>query len=290
MIFMGLVGLALSSRGCSACRQLKYSIQRPSDAQENGHGNILIEMRLQAISHVLLGAALSMSPALARSAPDKGAKAPQTAELDLRGFDGGCPVDLDGSPVGNTNARGELALATVPPGDHYVHVNCPSQSTQAFFRTAKAGEQAEVRPAPTATEQSPLDVAAKRQELTHLVQKAVQERTSGHQDEAIADLRRATELDPENPDLHRELGITFLLLKDWARARVEYLEAIRYDSSEAESHNGLGYALEKLGNIDAASKEFRTAMQLEPDDLTYQEHYTETVLMLQEQKEKTRKK
>jgi tetratricopeptide (TPR) repeat protein len=226
----------------------------------------------------------------ASSPPASSEKTIEPAQIILRGFAAGCAVYLDADPVGKTSAQGELSLTKVAPGDHYLHVDCAGQPTQAFFVSPKPAGRLEIAPAPTAVERSALEAAESRQELTRLVQKAVQARTAGHQEEAIADLRRATQLDPENPDLHRELGITFLLLKDWERARVEYLEAIRHDPSEAESHNGLGYALEKLGAIEAASKEFHIAMQLEPDDKTYQEHYTETILALQDQKEKGRKK
>ena len=217
-------------------------------------------------------------------------KAPEPAVLDLRGFPAACAVNVDADAMGKTGSQGELTLANIAAGDHYLHVDCAGQPIQVFFESPKPAEHVEVKPATAPAEQSPLEAAQARQELTKLVQKAVQARTAGHTDEAIADLRRATGLDPENPDLHQELGITFLLAKDWQRARVEYLEAIRHDPTEAESHNGLGYALEKLGDIQAASKEFHTAMQIEPDDKTYQEHYTETILILQELKEKGRKK
>jgi Flp pilus assembly protein TadD len=92
-------------------------------------------------------------------------------------------------------------------------------------------------------------------------------------------------LDPENSDLHRELGITFLLAKEWKRARVEMIEAIRQDQTDADAHNGLGYALEKLGDIDGAVKEYRTAMNLEPDDPTYRTHYYDALVKIQTRQE-----
>ena len=88
-------------------------------------------------------------------------------------------------------------------------------------------------------------------------------------------------LDPENSDLHREMGITFLLAKEWKRARVEMIEAIRHDQTDADAHNGLGYALEKLGDIDGALKEYRTATNLEPDDPTYRTHYFDALVKIQ---------
>jgi Flp pilus assembly protein TadD len=112
----------------------------------------------------------------------------------------------------------------------------------------------------------------------------VQLRSHGRLEEAVRELREATKLDPENSDLHRELGITFLLDKDWKRARVEMLEAIRHDPTDADAHNGLGYALEKLGEFAPALQEYRTATHLEPDDPSYRQHYFEAMARLSAQK------
>ena len=90
-------------------------------------------------------------------------------------------------------------------------------------------------------------------------------------------LRDAAKLDPENSDLHCELGITFLLGKDWKRARVEMLEAVRHEPTNADAHNGLGYALEKLGKLDDALKEYRTASKLDPEDSSYRQHYVDAL-------------
>jgi tetratricopeptide (TPR) repeat protein len=214
----------------------------------------------------------------------------QPSQARIKGFAAGCTVELDASPAGKTDSQGQAILGDIEPGDHYVHVACPGQEEQAFFVSPKPGEHLEVRPKSTNAAPSALEAAAVRQELQGLVQKAVQERTAGHSEEAVADLRHATELDPENPDLHRELGITFLLMKDWERARIEYLQAIKHDPSEAESHNGLGYALEKLGEPEAAVNEFRTATRLDPDDVTFREHYIEVLAQLEAQKGKDKKK
>ena len=107
------------------------------------------------------------------------------------------------------------------------------------------------------------------------VQQAATLRAQGQLDEAVQLLHEAARMDPENSDLHRELGITFLLNKEWKRARVEMLEALRHDPNDADAHNGLGYALEKLGDINSALKEYRVATHLEPDNASYRQHYLE---------------
>jgi tetratricopeptide (TPR) repeat protein len=213
-----------------------------------------------------------------------------TSQVRVEGFGDACTVELDASAVAKTDSQGAATLAAIEPGDHYVHVACPGQEERAFLISPKPGQHLELRPKSATAPPSPLDAAAARRELQELVQKAVQERTAGQSDQAVADLRRAAELDPENPDLHRELGITFLLMKDWERARVEYLEAIKHDPSEAESHNGLGYALDKMGEIGAAANEFRKATRLDPDDDSYRQHYIETLAEIEVLKGKDKKK
>ena len=132
-------------------------------------------------------------------------------------------------------------------------------------------------------------LAENRAKLEPLLQKALQLRSQARLDEAVATLREAMKLDPENSDLHRELGITFLLAKQWERARVEMIEAIRHDRTDADAHNGLGYALEKLGDIDGAVKEYRIATNLEPEDPTYRSHYFDALVKIQARQEASKK-
>ena len=249
---------------------------------------------LAATAIVCLGWA-SVAPAATVSADSSG-------QLVFVSFAAGCAVEIDARSAGKTDPKGGLTLTETDTGDHYLHVDCPGQAEQEFFVSLKPGQRTVVKPKPPADPPAPLDaaqspapspaqsLAQSRQQLSDLVQQAAEARTAGRFDEAIAGLRRATELDPANSDLHRELGITFLLLKDWKRARVEYLEAIKHDPGEAESHNGLGYALEKLGNIDAAAAEYRAATHLDPDDGEYREHYFKALAMIEAEKDKAKKK
>jgi Flp pilus assembly protein TadD len=214
---------------------------------------------------------------------------PQTAKVAIRAGAAGCRVDLDADAAGTTDAAGNLIIADVDPGDHYIHVRCPGKPEAAYFISPKATEETRIGPiqdAPSSSAGStPAALAEDKIQLRRLVQQAVQLRAQARLDEAVAALRQAIKLDPENSDLHRELGITFLLAKEWKRARVEMIEAIRHDRTDADAHNGLGYALEKLGDIDGAVKEYRTATNLEPDDPTYRTHYFDALVKIQARQE-----
>jgi len=214
---------------------------------------------------------------------------PQTAKVAVQMGQAGCQVELDAVPAGITDAAGNIDLADVDPGDHYIHVRCPGKPEAAYFLSPKAGEEARIVPNSSALAPArgsdPTSIADDKIALRRLVQQAVQLRAQARLDEAVAALRQAMNLDPENSDLHRELGITFLLSKEWKRARIEMIEAIRHDQTDADAHNGLGYALEKLGDIDGAVKEYRIATNLEPDDPSYRTHYFDALVKIQTRKE-----
>jgi tetratricopeptide (TPR) repeat protein len=215
----------------------------------------------------------------------------QTAKVFLQAGVAGCKVELDAAVAGATNASGNLEIADVDPGDHYVHVHCPGKPEAGYFVSTKVGGEARIDPGkdqllPPATD--PTSVAENKAQLQRLVQQAIQLRNQARLDDAVAALRQAMALDPENSDLHREMGITFLLAKEWKRARVEMIEAIRHDRTDADAHNGLGYALEKLGDLEDALKEYRIATQLEPDDPSYRTHYFDALVKIQVRHEATK--
>ena len=127
-------------------------------------------------------------------------------------------------------------------------------------------------------------------EVRRLFREAADFRSNGQFPQAIDALRRAIKIDPENPNLHHELGTTFLMIRDWERARVELIEAIRHDPNSAGLHNGLGYALEKLGEIRPALDQFRLAARLDPTDTSYRDQYFEALGLLAAQQSGKKRK
>jgi tetratricopeptide (TPR) repeat protein len=214
-----------------------------------------------------------------------------TAKVVVDAGQAACEVQVDADAVGTTDNSGKLALSAVDPSDHYVHVSCPGKPVATYFISPKVNDEVHVGPPQPASAEpnDPTTIADNRLQLRKLLQQALQLRAQEHLDDAVSALRQAMKLDPDNSDLHRELGITFLLAKEWKRARVEMIEAIRNDQSDADAHNGLGYALEKLGDIDAAVKEYRTATHLDPDDPTYRTHYLDALVKIQAKKEAAKK-
>jgi Flp pilus assembly protein TadD len=193
--------------------------------------------------------------------------------------------------VGKTDEHGVLILPEVEPGDHYLHLRCPGEDEKTFFISPRAGENVVLDGSKVEEVANPqvnpaLSLAEAKIQLRQLVQQAVQLRARGRVDEAVEHLRAALKLDPGNSDLHRELGITFLLGKEWKRARVEMLEAIRRDPTDADAYNGLGYALEKMGDLEAAVKQYRMANHLDPADPTYRSHYFDLLSKLSQEKAK----
>jgi len=220
-------------------------------------------------------------------------RAPASAQVTVRASAPGCTVDLDDRRLGKTDEHGLLVAPEVDPGDHYLHVHCPSEAEQAFFISPRAGENLKLdaekaEAAARAQPETTLSPAETRSRLSELVQRAVQLRARGRLDEAVEQLHEALKLDSENSDLHRELGITFLLGKDWKRARIEMLEAIRHDPTDADAYNGLGYALEKMGDLNEAVKQYRMATRLDPADPTYRTHYFDALSKIAQAKEKKR--
>ncbi len=218
----------------------------------------------------------------------------RAAQVTILSGAAGCRVDQDGVPMGKTGASGNLVLRSVSLGDHYFHVDCPGQTEVTGFLSLRAGEKSVMAVAALRAQSiasmTPLQAAAARMRLRHMVERAIESRSQGQFDQAVSLLRQATQLDPNNPDLHRELGITFLLNHDWAEARIELIEALRHEPNSADAHNDLGYSLEKLGRLRAALAQYRVAHRLDPANATYRKHYFDLLAQLPEQPQKRMKK
>ena len=247
----------------------------------NGH---VMNTRIHIL--LFLAFALAANPyADAKWLRGKSKKSPKPGTVSVVVVDSGlagCKVDLDGAAAGTTDTNGTVRIEDVEPGDHYVHVQCPGQHTNSYFISPEAGKQEQVEAqASAAGSQTASDTslasAVSEMQLRSIVSQADQLRASGRFKEAVELLRKATVLDPRNGDLHRELGITFLMFHDWESARVEMLEAIHSEPNSVDAHSGLAYALEKLGDLEESLKEYRICTQMDPHDTSYRDHYVEVL-------------
>lgn len=90
-------------------------------------------------------------------------------------------------------------------------------------------------------------------------------------DEAVADLKKAIEYDPNVALLHYNLG-DVVEENGWhSEAIEEYRKAIKLDNRDADSHYNLGYVLEKVGKYENAAAEYTKAIEIHPDEDDY--HY-----------------
>lgn len=84
----------------------------------------------------------------------------------------------------------------------------------------------------------------------------------GRQDEAIAEYRRALEIDPEFDLAQFGWGLALARQKHAAEAAAHYREALRINPAYAEAHNNLGLA---LGDPREAERCYREAVRLRPE-------------------------
>jgi len=82
--------------------------------------------------------------------------------------------------------------------------------------------------------------------------------------QAVADFRRAVELDPSSASGHVFLGLLNSLLKDHEQALVHFDEAIRLNSSNPLAFNGRGNVYYDRKEYDRAIVEYSEAIRLKP--------------------------
>ena len=86
----------------------------------------------------------------------------------------------------------------------------------------------------------------------------------GRHDEAIAEFKRAIELDPSFAHPHNGLGSVYRDLGRHDEAIAEYRRAIELDPTGAYPHNGLGNVYRDLGRHDEAMAAYQRAIELDP--------------------------
>ena len=88
----------------------------------------------------------------------------------------------------------------------------------------------------------------------------------GDLEAAIGEYREALRLNPNNDIAHYNLGLALDDKGDLEGAVEEYREAVRLNSGNESAHINLGSALYKKGNVDAAIAEYREGLRLNPEN------------------------
>jgi tetratricopeptide (TPR) repeat protein len=84
----------------------------------------------------------------------------------------------------------------------------------------------------------------------------------GRFDAAQLEFEQAARLNPRSAEVRYNLGKLFSIQDNWARARSEFEHALRLDADYMEAFDGLGFALEALGENDSAVANYRKAIEL----------------------------
>ena len=87
----------------------------------------------------------------------------------------------------------------------------------------------------------------------------------GRFDEAIAEVKRAVELDPLSLIINEDLGNTYYYARRYDEAIEQLTKTLEMDSSFYYAHWSLGVAFEAKGTLDAAIEEYQKARALNDD-------------------------
>jgi tetratricopeptide (TPR) repeat protein len=89
-------------------------------------------------------------------------------------------------------------------------------------------------------------------------------RQTGRNADALAAMKKAAELAPDDIESHNNLGNTLQNMGYLDEAAVSYRRAIQIKSDDANTHCNLGITLRQLGRLDEAEASYRRALQINP--------------------------
>ncbi|MBA3767293.1 MAG: tetratricopeptide repeat protein, partial [Acidobacteria bacterium] len=86
----------------------------------------------------------------------------------------------------------------------------------------------------------------------------------GHKDEALAELKRAIEIDPKRVESYLSLAQFYVTIKDAGKAEETYRQAISINSASGLAHTEYGKFLVQANRMNEAETEFLRAVESEP--------------------------
>lgn len=157
-----------------------------------------------------------------------------------------------------------LALGVASCGSKTVQVS----ETTTSSNTSTPIIETEAEPEPLPKELTPEQIEARK------VFEQANELARKDEDQAAADIYlKAISLDPDFPDAHLRLAMSYEVLGKRDEAEAEYKKAadayqkfVRQNQKDAKAHFNMGLTYNRLGKPEEAVKAFRQAVKLEPEN------------------------
>lgn len=74
---------------------------------------------------------------------------------------------------------------------------------------------------------------------------------------------------PDEPELYKQLGITYFFMQHYDSARVNLLNALKYDSTQISPKHYLAFSYDQLGKPDSAIVMYKELLEAVPNDPLY---------------------
>jgi tetratricopeptide (TPR) repeat protein len=88
--------------------------------------------------------------------------------------------------------------------------------------------------------------------------------SQGRNEEALADLLKATALDPQDPLVQNSLGLCLTKMEKWEEAIAAFQAAARLKPDFSHAHFNLGWAQERIGELVPAERSYARAHEIDP--------------------------
>src|SRR5215210_7300458 len=89
----------------------------------------------------------------------------------------------------------------------------------------------------------------------------------GRLNEAIADVKQASELDPLSLEINTDLGLSFFFARQYERAIEQFEKALEMDPNSIWTRFFMGWAREQKGDYAGAIEEYQKAALLDDSPL-----------------------